>query len=473
MSEIAPGTTTILALDFGTTYSGVAWAQISAPESPCLINQWPVDNSESLGGTTSEKVPTELAFSYERPSRRILWGFQIPDEMPRLHWFKLRLDPDQKEHIIPSLAKFHKDWKQMSLPHHATIESVPTDYLRSLLNHVHSVLKIQLGPAFDTMVFAHVITVPAMWTGKAQARLSDTLDYAMKRFDAYAKRQFTGDTTDIFSFPVHGIADDVELKVHRGMLRVSGEEMRAIFLPVLDEVVRLTNQQIKLSKSSMKAALVVGGFGQNQFIRNHIQENIPSDVRVLAPPDGWTAVVRGALAKVLSQASPSIPRIVISSRVARMHYGHVMSVPYDIQKHDTNRAYWDYYEGRRYISVMNWFIHQGDSISETAPIITYWERKSLVSQGRPKVLTTVFYEIHTSNGREPPLYLNRRVRQHATMKAELDDDLQRRIPIKTGQDGEKYYFIDYAFHAHYFSAHCDVSLWYEGRHQGSAQITYL
>ena len=30
MSEIAPGTTTILALDFGTTYSGVAWAQISA-----------------------------------------------------------------------------------------------------------------------------------------------------------------------------------------------------------------------------------------------------------------------------------------------------------------------------------------------------------------------------------------------------------------------------------------------------------
>lgn len=91
--------------------------------------------------------------------------------MPRLHWFKLRLDPDQKEHIIPSLAKFHKDWKQMSLPHHATIESVPTDYLRSLLNHVHSVLKIQLGPAFDTMVFAHVITVPAMWTGKAQARL--------------------------------------------------------------------------------------------------------------------------------------------------------------------------------------------------------------------------------------------------------------------------------------------------------------
>lgn len=160
----------------------------------------------------------------------------------------------------------------------------------------------------------------------------------MKRFDAYAKRQFTGDTTDIFSFPVHGIADDVELKVHRGMLRVSGEEMRAIFLPVLDEVVRLTNQQIKLSKSSMKAALVVGGFGQNQFIRNHIQENIPSDVRVLAPPDGWTAVVRGALAKVLSQASPSIPRIVISSRVARMHYGHVMSVPYDIQKHDTNRA---------------------------------------------------------------------------------------------------------------------------------------
>jgi hypothetical protein len=63
---------------------------------------------------------------------------------------------------------------------------------------------------------------------------SDTLEQAMVRFEAYAKRRFAGDSTDIFSFPVPGIDDDESLKVRRGFLRVTGQEMRGIFLPVLD-----------------------------------------------------------------------------------------------------------------------------------------------------------------------------------------------------------------------------------------------
>jgi hypothetical protein len=117
----------ILALDFGTTYSGVAWAQVSnvscyfqtifkgpfshffptQPESHYLINEWPVTVSGSIRGMTSEKVPTEIAFTYERGSPNPIWGFQIPEIMPRLQWFKLRLDPDQKPHIMPALAINH------------------------------------------------------------------------------------------------------------------------------------------------------------------------------------------------------------------------------------------------------------------------------------------------------------------------------------------------------------------------------
>lgn len=82
----------------------------------------------------------------------------------------------------------------------------------------------------------------------------------MVRFDVYAKRRFTDDTTDVFSFPLSGIDDDEELKARRGFLRVSVDETRGIFLPVLDEVVRISLQQVKLSKSPVKAVLVVGGF---------------------------------------------------------------------------------------------------------------------------------------------------------------------------------------------------------------------
>ncbi|KAJ5485120.1 hypothetical protein N7539_005108 [Penicillium diatomitis] len=62
-------------------------------------------------------------------------------------------------------------------------------------------------------------------------------------------------------------------------------------------------------------------------------------MRVLAPPDGWSAVVRGALAKVLSQASPTIPRILITSHIARLHHGHLRRTLFDPLLHERNRAY--------------------------------------------------------------------------------------------------------------------------------------
>jgi molecular chaperone DnaK (HSP70) len=91
--------------------------------------------------------------------------------MPRLQWFKLHLDPDQKSHTIPSLSVKQKDWRQMKYPHHATAASVTTDYIRASIEHVHHVLKMQLGRAYEGMTFAYVITVPAMWSDKAQAEL--------------------------------------------------------------------------------------------------------------------------------------------------------------------------------------------------------------------------------------------------------------------------------------------------------------
>lgn len=390
---------------------------------------------------TSEKVPTEIAFTYERGSPDTIWGFQIPEIMPRLQWFKLGLDPDQKSHIMPALAMKHKDWRKMDYPHHATPESVTTDYLRALTSHVKDVLKAQLGATFNSMSFTYVITVPAMWSERAKAELrrcaekaglgvyssiciisepeaaaihalrasnptnlqpsdtvllvdagggtvdlitftieqlsptlilresapgtgaycgstflnrrfedfvrqrlescdgwdQDTLEQAMMRFEACAKRTFTGDTSDDFSFPVPGIPDNSDLHVRRGFLRVTGKEMRDIFVPVLDMTAELALQQIQSSKSPVKTVLIVGGFGQNQFLRRYLREKMAPGITVLAPPDGWTAVVRGALAKVLSDSSSQGPKITIQSRVARKHYGFQISTPFDPARHDRSK----------------------------------------------------------------------------------------------------------------------------------------
>lgn len=48
----------LVAVDFGTTYSGVAWAQTRRPDVQTIIIQWPDTADGGLEGVSSDKVPT-------------------------------------------------------------------------------------------------------------------------------------------------------------------------------------------------------------------------------------------------------------------------------------------------------------------------------------------------------------------------------------------------------------------------------
>lgn len=93
----------IVGIDFGTTFSGVAWAETRRVSTQMLIRShskhsdiagqadqqsvieaWP----SSLGtqeGMSSVKVPTELRYT----PQGVEWGFQIPATVERHQWFKL------------------------------------------------------------------------------------------------------------------------------------------------------------------------------------------------------------------------------------------------------------------------------------------------------------------------------------------------------------------------------------------------
>lgn len=65
------------------------------------------------------------------------------------------------------------------------------------------------------------------------------------------------------------------------------------------------------------------------------------------------------------------------------------------------------------------------------------------------------------------------MRLHARFEVSLDATLRRNIPIRRGMDGNSYYETHFQFHAHYFSAHCQVSMWFGGKDHGAVQITYI
>jgi len=115
----------------------------------------------------------------------------------------------------------------------------------------------------------------------------EVLEEAMKRFEAIIKRQFRGTAGERFLIPVPGLGDNAQLGIRRGRFALSGDDVKAIFEPVVGEVTRLVMAQIKDSKKTIKAVLMVGGFGQSAYLRDRIRQAVGNTgVEVMQSPNG-------------------------------------------------------------------------------------------------------------------------------------------------------------------------------------------
>ncbi|KAF2110481.1 hypothetical protein BDV96DRAFT_691242 [Lophiotrema nucula] len=169
-----------IGIDFGTTFSGAAWALSSRPEDIKIVTRWRSNHSFN---TDDAKAPTQLVYapqnrydshssmSYGFSSGRKVasWGYEIDTKQEPLKWFKLCLE--QK-------AKLHPDVQKS--PQLATAESMlsregvtpvdaAADYLRQLWESIVEDLERQCGAtAVKGLPFRVILTVPAMWSDSAQ-----------------------------------------------------------------------------------------------------------------------------------------------------------------------------------------------------------------------------------------------------------------------------------------------------------------
>lgn len=77
----------IASLDFGTTFSGLAWAETREPGRITCITKWPGSN-HNRESESSDKCPTKLSYAGDAKE----WGFAIDPAIPdseKIAWFKL------------------------------------------------------------------------------------------------------------------------------------------------------------------------------------------------------------------------------------------------------------------------------------------------------------------------------------------------------------------------------------------------
>ncbi|KAG8166647.1 hypothetical protein KVR01_002336 [Diaporthe batatas] len=160
----------IVGIDFGTTFSGVAFAFATNNEAKeDIITEWP-----GAGSYTKQKIPTVLY--YDQYQKVVGWGPDIADALAptgypkpgvqKVEWFKLQLMLSGNTYIDPINLP--------PLPPGKSEIDVAADYLFKLRQAMRAALQKTLGEVFnrEERNIRYYLTVPAIWNdaGKAATR---------------------------------------------------------------------------------------------------------------------------------------------------------------------------------------------------------------------------------------------------------------------------------------------------------------
>ncbi|KAI9849363.1 MAG: hypothetical protein M1838_000198 [Thelocarpon superellum] len=160
----------IVGIDFGTTFSGVAFAFATNTEAKeDIITEWP-----GAGNQTKQKIPTVLY--YDQYQKVVGWGPDIADALAptgypkpgvqKVEWFKLQLMLSGNTYIDPINLP--------PLPPGKSEIDVAADYLFKLRQATRNQLQKTLGEVFnrEERNIRYYLTVPAIWNdaGKAATR---------------------------------------------------------------------------------------------------------------------------------------------------------------------------------------------------------------------------------------------------------------------------------------------------------------
>jgi molecular chaperone DnaK (HSP70) len=152
----------IIGLDFGTTYSGVAYL-FTGTEKPeaTVVTEWP-----GAKGANKPKVPTLIR--YEKSSGgSYTWGYELAHSTAadKIEGIKLLLDPDHPKPLYVPQSNTKAELQRLGKP----AVDVAADYIVVLYKHALS--KIDAAWPEDYLAGLQkkfVLTVPAVWSDKAK-----------------------------------------------------------------------------------------------------------------------------------------------------------------------------------------------------------------------------------------------------------------------------------------------------------------
>lgn len=244
---------------------------------------------------------------------------------------------------------------------------------------------------------------------------------------------------------------------------MSAFDIVSFFQPSIERIKLLVAEQIAASNVPITAIIMVGGYGQCQYLKEELEQDSlirERQIQIHRSRRAWTAVVEGAVMKGLYEMSPEdSTRIRISNYKARKHYGTELTVTYQDSIHSElfEKRRWDGLNGCYEVEVMDWFITQvsqeprgnpvactfayyfekGDSVTDSKKFFRDFLVTSKVNHGKPRRIYLIIYSDETSQ--VAPLGKTETVRELCTVEADLSQIPESQMTKIQGTDGFMYF----------------------------------
>ncbi|PSK48683.1 Heat shock protein 12B [Elsinoe australis] len=206
----------------------------------------------------------------------------------------------------------------------------------------------------------------------------------MKYFQESVKELFDplSDEASVKNFSIpfnHLFADDPAAYMSGGRMAISGNELQKLFDPSIDKALQVVADQcLEAMKIGMdpRGIILVGGFGQSPYLRSRIKDrfvktNLPENaLEVIAPENGQSAIVQGAVLQAISGGG------TVVRRKARYSYGVPDHPVYSKKLHGANaKTFRDEVEGcDRVVDHIFWIIKRGQGFVLGKPALMQYRR---------------------------------------------------------------------------------------------------
>ncbi|KAK6335044.1 hypothetical protein TWF718_010486 [Orbilia javanica] len=296
----------------------------------------------------------------------------------------------------------------------------------------------------------------------------------MKTFDQ-VKRSFGQSSNDIWFLDLGTeVPDNEDVGIVDNELELTANDLKALFDPVVDNVIQLIRDQIKVIQSKRGSEIaptifLVGGFGESQYLYRRVVEwaaNQSPPLVVVNPTESWSAIMRGAIIQTLKPA--------VRSRRLRQHYGFRCCLPFDSAKHDISDAYECPFGGWYLRDSVQWTANMGDECDndKTVDFPVY----RVISGARDPTMSNAMPLFGCKSSNQPIFYREKDVYTLGTVFADFPHiklkKLQSTIQTDSFGNEKTVYKLDYVVKMKVGSADATFSIWLNGECLGRTRISH-